>query len=232
MIVLTKILSADILDILPIEIGFIIATREVLPTGEATVATFVYDQEGARILPVKIGTYLECKFGAEYRTIVATLGDYITCSSAILKSNGVVTLYPNGEMSIFNPDASIAYSGSLIYQNSPTKDLAIDDNCFWCAVPQKNAIIRYSPAEKRVLLRIGGDSSTAFNEPVSITKIDDKLYICNKGSKKIRTIRLKDYAVKDYAAFAEPVYKFFKVGLREYALLDSGIYLINDELSE
>lgn len=225
---MTKILSADILDILPIELGFIIATRETLPSGEATVASFVYDQEGARILPIKIGTYLECKFGPQYKTVASALGDYITCSAAVLKSGGVVALYPTGEMTFFDEKGSVVWSGELIYQNSPTKDIALDSSCFWSTVPDKNAIIRYSPVEKRVLLRIGGGSSTAFDMPVSITKIDDKLYICNQGNNKIRTIRLEDYAVKDYAVFNEPVYKYFKVGKYEYALLDSGIYCIND----
>ena len=131
-------------------------------------------------------------------------------------------------MTFFDTDGTVAWSGELIYQDSPTKDIALDDTCFWSTVPEKNAIIRYSPVEKRVLLRIGGGSSTAFSEPVSITKIDNKLYICNKGNNKIRTIRLEDYAVKDYAVFNEPVYKFFKVGDKEYALLDSGIYCISD----
>ncbi len=226
---MTKILSADILDILPIEIGFIIATKETLPTGEATVATFVYDQEGERVLPIKIHTYLECKFGSQFRNIASSLGDYITCSSAVFKSGGVVSLYPNGEITFFDEDGAVFWSGELIYQDSATKDIALDGNCFWSTVPDKNAIIRYSPVEKRVLLRIGGGSSTAFNSPVSITKVDDKLYICNQGNNKIRTIRLEDYAVKDYAVFNEAVYKYFKVGEKEYVLLDSGIYCINDE---
>lgn len=226
---MTKILSADILDILPLEIGFIIATRETLPTGEATVAAFVYDQEGARILPIKIGTYLEAKFGAEYKTIANTLGDYITCASAVLKSGGDVVLYSTGETVLFDADGSVVWSGELIYQESAARDIALDGACFWSTVPEKNAIIRYSPVEKRVLLRIGGGSSTAFNMPVSISKYDDKLYICNQGNNKIRTIRLEDYAVKDYAVFDEPVYKYFRVGTKEYVLLDSGIYLINEE---
>ena len=96
---MTKVLSADILDIIPLEIGFIVATRDMLPTGEETVATRVYDQEGDRILPIKIVTYLEAKFGAEYKSIATALGDYLTCSSAILKSGGVVSLYPTGELS-------------------------------------------------------------------------------------------------------------------------------------
>lgn len=226
---MTKILSADILDILPLEIGFIIASRETLPTGEATVATFVYDQEGARILPVKIGMYLEAKFGSEYKVIASTLGDYISCASSLLTSGGVVALYSTGEMIFFDVDGSVVSASDLIYQESAARDIAIDGACFWSTVPEKNAIIRYSPVEKRVLLRIGGGSSTAFNNPVSISKYDDKLYICNKGNNKVRTIRLEDYAVKDYAVFHEPVHKYFRGGEKEYVLLDSGIYLLNDK---
>ena len=225
---MTKILSADILDIIPLEIGFIVATRETSPTGDDTVATFVYDQEGSRILPVKIITYLEAKFGAEYRSVATTLGDYLTCASAILKSGGVVTLYSTGELTLFDVDGSVAWSGELLYQEKKTQDIALDGACFWSVVPEINAIIRYSPVEKRVLLRIGGGSSTAFNKPVAISKYDDKLYICNEGNNKIHTIRLEDYAVKDYAVFDEPVHKYFRVGSKEYVLLGSGIYRIND----
>lgn len=227
---MTKILSADILDILPLEIGFIIAAREVLPTGEPTVATYVYDQEGARLLPVKIGSYLQAKFGSEYKKIAADLGDYISCSSAVLKSGGVVTLYSTGELKLFDTDGTVAWTGNLLYQNNPTRDIAIDGPCFWSTVPDINAIIRYSPLERRVLLRIGGGASTAFNYPVSVSKYDDKLYICNHGNNKIRTIRLSDYAVKDYAVFNEPVCRYFRIGNREYALLNSGVYWINDPM--
>ena len=34
------------------------------------------------------------------------------------------------------------------------------------------------------------------------------------------------YAIDDYRTFNEPVYKYFRVGSREYALLDSGVYEI------
>ena len=225
---MVKILSADILDILPIEIGFLILTRETSPEGAAVAAAFAYDQEGNQVHPIPLAVYLDLNFGPEYRNIVTSLGDYISCSSAVLKSGGVTALYPTGEITFFNADGSVAQSGELMYQGCTTSDIALDANCFWSTVPDKNAIIKYSPVEKRVLLRIGGESSSAFNRPVAIVKLDDKLYICNEGSKKIRTIRLEDYAVKDYAVFNEPVHRFFRVGNKDYALLDSGVYWIND----
>lgn len=225
---MVKILSADILDILPIEIGFLILTKETSPEGDVVAAAFAYDQEGDQIHPIPLGTYLEFKFGSEYQSVASALGDYISCSASVLKSGGVVTLYPTGEITFFNADGSVAQTGELMYQGCPTMDIAIDANCFWSTVPAKNAIIKYSPVEKRVLLRIGGENSSAFNKPVSIVKLDEKLYICNEGNNKIRTIRLEDYAVKDYAVFSEPVHRFFRVGNKDYALLDSGVYWIND----
>lgn len=223
-----KILSADILDILPLEVGFMYAEKQTMKTGEETVAFFVYDQDRERVLPVKAGMYLEAKFGKGYRTIAEKIGDYISCDAVILPSGAVATLFSGGDMTIFNPDCSIAWSGQLLYQGFPAKDLALDGNAFWCTVPDKNAIIRYSPIERRVLLRIGGGTSTAFKRPVAITKIDSKLYICNETSNKIRTIRLEDYAVKDYIVFDEAIHKYFKVGFFEYVILDSGIYCLND----
>ena len=225
---MVKILSADILDILPIEIGFIILTKEISPQGDAVAAAFAYDQEGNQIHPIPISTYRECKFGPEYKVIASYLGDYISCSAIKLKSGGVTVLYPTGETAYFNDDGSLSSAGNLIYQGCPTRDITLDGECFWSTVPDKNAIIRYSPVENRVLLRIGGEQSSAFKCPTAILKIEDKLYICNEGNNKIRTIRLEDYAVKDYAVFNEPVHKFFRVGAKDYALLDSGIYWINN----
>ena len=62
-----KIVKAQLLDIVPLEIGFIYAQRAKLPNGQETVAFFAYDQDGDRILPVRIKVYLEAKFGFQYR---------------------------------------------------------------------------------------------------------------------------------------------------------------------
>ena len=229
MIDLIRIVKAQLLDVLPLEIGFIYAERAKLANGEETVAFYVYDQDGDRTLPVKIKTYLEAKFGLQYREIAKKLGNYISCDAAILRSNGVATLFNDGNMNIFDSDGSIAMQERLVYQNCPIRSLALDGNCFWCVVPERNSIVKFSPIEKRVLLRIGGGASVAFQRPISISKVDNKLYVCNEYNNSIRTVNLKDYSVKDFLAFNEQLKKYFKVGFFEYVVLESGIYCIEEK---
>lgn len=221
-----KIVKAQLLDIVPLEIGFIYAQRAKLPNGQETVAFYVYDQDGDRILPVKIKMYLEAKYGLQYREIARKLGNYIACDAAVLKSNGVITLFEDGNMNIFDSDGAIAMQEKLIYQNCPIRSLALDGNCFWCVVPDRNSVVKFSPVEKRVLLRIGGGASMAFRRPLSVFKGDDLLYVCCQHNNAVRTINLNDYSVKDYLKFDEPLKKFFKVGFMEYAVLESGVYCI------
>ena len=91
-------------------------------------------------------------------------------------------------------------------------------------MPELNAIICYAADERRVQMRIGGGKSTAFIEPVSIIRYGDRLFVCNKGSNKVRTITLGNYAVSDYLEFDEPVFKYFLAGEQEFVKLESGLY--------
>jgi len=224
---LVKIIKAQLLDVLPLEIGFIYAERTKLPTGEETVAFYVYDQDGDKVLPVKIKTYLEAKFGLQYREIARRLGNYLACDAAILKSNAAATLFSDGNMNIFDSDGSIAMQEKLVYQNCPIRSLALDGNCFWCVVPDRNSIVKFSPIEKRVMFRIGGGASVAFRRPTSISKYDNFLYVCNESTNMIRSVNLNDYSVKDYIKTKEPIKKYFRVGFVEYIVLESGIYSID-----
>lgn len=223
-----KIVKAQLLDVVPLEIGFIFAQRAKLENGQETVEFFVYDQDGDRILPVKIIMYLEAKFGFQYREIARKLGNYIFCDAAVLKSNGVITLSEDGNMNIFDADGQVAMQDKLIYQNCYVRSLALDGNCFWCVVPDRNSVVKFSPIEKRVMLRIGGGASMAFRRPVSVYKSDNLLYVCCEYNNAIRTINLNDYSLKDYMRFNEPVKKYFKVGYTEYVMLESGIYCIEE----
>ncbi|MEE0443176.1 MAG: hypothetical protein UDC79_03150, partial [Acutalibacteraceae bacterium] len=160
--------------------------------------------------------------------IAKKLGNYIACDSAVLKSNGVVTLFDDGNMNIFDSNGDIAMQEKLVYQNCPIRSLALDGTCFWCVVPDRNSIVKFSPIEKRVLLRIGGGASVAFRRPISVFKNKDKLFVCNEATNEIRTISLKDYSVNDYMKFKEPLKKYFKVGFFEYVVLDSGVYCLEE----
>ena len=83
-----------------------------------------------------------------------------------------------------------------------------------------------SISHKKFSMRIGSKDSTSFNNPVSISKYDNELFICNKGSNKVRTINLKDYSVNDFRIFDEPVYKYLRSCGKEIVVLESGVYVL------
>ena len=221
-----RIISNALLDILPHASGFLFAELSVDEKNREKVSFFSYEQDKAECFPITARTYLTHKFGEDYREIVDEIGDFVSCSAAPLGKNGIAVVYGTGQMYIFGAEGKPVWNGLVTYQNHPVRDLAVDGKDIWCAVPDCNAVICFAPAENRVTLRIGGASSPAFEEPVSVSESDGILYVCNRASKKVRTVRLSDYEVKDYKKFREPVHKFFKVDKAEYAVLDSGVYAL------
>ena len=194
--------------------------------GNEKVGFFSYEQDREDILPITTRVYLSHKFGDGYREIMDEVGDFLSCDAAPLGKNGTVVLFESGDMYIFAAEGRLKWKGQVTYRDNPVRDLAVDGNDIWCTVPNENAVICYSPAEKRVSLRIGGGDSVAFDEPVSVSKFDNMLYITSRKAQKVRSIRLTDYEVQDYRKFREPVHKFFRVGDKEYVVLDSGVYVL------
>ena len=221
-----RILNAQLLDIMPFQQGFLYSKKELLENGSIKVSFHYYDQELKGSEPIVKNDYLQAKFGSYFRTIAEQLGDFVSCETSFFPNGAVAVVYKTGELYIFNASGDVAVNLELQYQGAPIQSPAVDEKCIWFAVPERNAVISFCPSEKRVLLRIGGGKSNAFDCPVGVTKILDKLYICNKNSCKIRSIKLEDYSVKDCFTFDEPVYKYFRVYDKQYAVLDSGVYLL------
>ena len=221
---MVRIISGVVLDILPHASGFLFAEMTFDEGGEEKVCFFSYEQDKQDCFPVTAKTYLTHKFGPYYRDVIDEIGDFISCDAAPLGKNGTAIVYESGEMYIFDGLGKQVWKGVVSYQHKSIRDLAVDGKDIWCVVPERNAVICYSPAEARVTLRIGGMDSAAFDEPVSISKNENLLYVSSRKARKVRTIRLPDYEVADHCKFREPVHKFFKVGGCEYAVLDSGVY--------
>lgn len=218
------VLNTQPLDIFPFEQGFIYSKKDTLDNGNIKVSFFYYDRELQSTTPVAKRDYLALKFGDSYREIVETVGDFITCSVSFFQNGALTVAYDTGDTYIFNQNGEMVLNCTVRYQDASAQSPAVDEKHIWFVVPERNAVVSYSPSEQRVLLRVGGGRSKAFNNPVSITKILDSLYICNADSCNIRVMKLQDYSVKDYKTFQEPVYKYFRVYDGEYALLESGLY--------
>ena len=102
------------------------------------------------------------------------------------------------------------------------EDIIEDGNSF-----AENAIIKYSPREGRILLRVGGGETTAFERPSALTMIGSNLYICNQASYKVRVLNVQTNSIRDYRVFNEKIYKFIQVNGREFVWLKSGLYRLD-----
>lgn len=74
-------------------------------------------------------------------------------------------------------------------------------------------------------LRIGGKNSP-FNRPENIFIDGNFAYVSNGDSKNIVKVDLENYSVEEYLNFEEPVRAYVKSENFEFALLDSGLYVI------
>ena len=216
----------SVYDIIAFSNGIIFTQKTVLENSAVKVNFFGYDIKRMQNTPVTKSVYLLNKFGAEYKKIAEQLGDYVSCDADIMPSKHSVVVYDTGETGIFSPEGDMIWSCDLNYQGSEVNGVAVDGNQFWCVVPDKNCVVCYSTAYKKFSMRLGSAESTSFQNPVSLSKYDDVLYICNKDSRKVRTINLKDYSVSDYRIFDEPVYKYLRSCGKEIVVLESGVYVL------
>ena len=222
-----KIIDDSVLDIVTFPNGFVFAKREETPGGAARAAFYCYNIRTKKIDAVRRSAYLQCKFGEKYEEIAKLIGNFIFCESVRMPNTGeTVVLTPDSRMFYINKEGKLIWEEQLCYRESSVQGLALDGNCVWCVVPEKAAVVRFSPSVKKVYIRIGGNETTTFTDPVGVSKFKDDLYISCGESKKIRKIDFETYSVKDYKIFDEPVYKYYRIYDKEFALLKSGLYML------
>ncbi len=219
-----KLFNADLLDIFPVERGFVYACKETTPDGEDAVAFYIYNQEIDIFEKIPVLTYINAKYGENGTVFARTLGDFVTCSIAYLPNNKLAASYADGTLKILDSNGGLTGESKVEYLGNPACSPASNGMDLWFVVPESNAIINYSVKHDRIEFRIGSPKEKAFFHPVDISVYDNKLFICNANSYKIKTIDLTAYNVADYCIFNEPVSKYFRVKDIEYAVMCSGVY--------
>ncbi len=216
----------SVYDIIAFSNGIIYTKKSVLENGAVKVNFFGYDIKRMQDTPVTKSVYLLNKYGAEYNKIAEQLGDYVSCDADIMPSKHTVVVYDSGESGMFSPTGDMVWSSDLNYQGCEINGVAADGRQFWSVVPDKNCVVSYSISHKKFSMRIGSPESTSFQHPVSITKYDNELFVCNTESRKVRTINLNDFSVNDFRIFDEPVYKYLRSCGKEIVVLESGVYVL------
>lgn len=221
-----KLMDIDIVDIIPYSKGIIVARKDTLKSGEERIRYITYDVKFQKADISTQNAYYLNKFGENYEAITQKLDNCELCSAAVMPNKHTSVVFTSGELGLFDDKGNLYWTGALQYRNSPVCGVAVQGKYLWCVVPDANCIVRYSPVTEKIVLRIGGDASTAFLNPVSIVNYDDILYVCNYQSCTIRTVDLKNYTVADYKEFEEPVYKYYRTNDREIVELESGVYML------
>lgn len=221
-----KVVSLDILDLIGFPSGILFVLKENQDDSSVKVSFYSFDVATKSIATVTKNAYLLTKFGSSYSPIARQLGDYVSCDAAKLWNGQIFVIYSTGETGIFDEQGNLIKTTDIKYHESPARDVAVENNFIWSAVPELNLIIKYSLLQNRVVMRIGGETSDTFSYPVSVCEYDGYLYVCNRDSQRISKVSLTDFSVENYKQFDEPVYKYIKVDDNEFVILDSGVYLL------
>ena len=219
-----KLFNADLLDIFPTERGFAYSCKETLANGSEAVAFYYYNQEIDVFDRISVPTYINLKFGECIYDVARILGNFVTCDVANITANTKAVSYPDGTLKVIGSAGEILSESTVEYLENPACSPAVNGGDLWFVVPDSNAIINYSVKHNRIEFRVGSAKDKTFCHPTAVTVYDNKLFISNAYSYKIRTIDLTNYKVADYCLFNEPVYKYFRVKNTEYAVLQSGVY--------
>lgn len=221
-----RIVSLDILDLLPFPSGILFALKEKNEAGHDKISFYSYDAATNSIATVTRSAYLLTKFGPAYMKIAEKLNDHISCDTVKLYNGGLFLLYSSGETGLFDDKGNLLRTGEIRYQGAPARDGAADDKYVWSVVPERDMIVKYSVTQNRVMMRIGGGESPSFSSPSSLISDERYLYVCNPGSHKINRVDLSTFAVEDFKRFDEPVYQYIISEGREFVVLASGVYML------
>ena len=216
----------SVFDIIAFSNGIIYTRKKLLENGSARISFYGYDIKRMQKTPVTKSVYLLNKYGSGYKKIADQLGDYVSCDASLTPSKETVVVYPSGETGSFSQDGDMLWSSDLLYHDCEIQGAVCDERQIWSVVPKLNCVVSYSVSHKKFSMRIGSEESNTFDCPVSISKYDNELFICNKNSQKVRTVSLKDYSVNDFRIFDEPVYKYLRSCGKEIVVLESGVYIL------
>ena len=221
-----QILKIHLADMIRFSKGVLFVREEKQPDETTKVTFFAYTVEDHKIAPITKSVYLLNKFGPAFKPVEKQLGDYVSCDAGKLPDGGAAVIYPTGELGLFSPDGALRWTGDLLYHDSPARDVAVENRHLWSVVPDQRAVIRYSLATNKVVMRIGGGTTGTFGKPVAIAEFDNRLYVCDREKFCIKTVDLADFSVRDYRQFEEPVHKYIQAAGKEFAVLNSGVYIL------
>lgn len=219
----------EIINVLSIDNGLIIAYIHHRDEDEKTV-TVAYKMvafDSGKITNVPKSLYELSKFGTNYAKIAEKVENHITCQAVILPNNKVFTLDTDGNANLIDAGGETVWSGKIEYRGAMPSSIAVSNRSVWTCFKEKSALMRMNLITMREELRIGGGNSSPFDNPVHLFIENDDIYVCNAGSNNILKVNLNSYVTEVYKSFDSRPHQYIKNGGYEFAVLDTGIYLLD-----
>lgn len=224
---MTSVFEGDILHVIPMENGIIIAYAEDRSETQITAAFKMISFDTDKTTNVAKNIYQLSKFGANYRSFCIQVQNYFTCKTIIFPSEKMLVLERDGTVELLDTDASFLWAGKLLYKSTPPSSMALFENKLWATFPEHNVLVRYNINTMREELRIGGGNSSPFAQPCDIFVKGDFAYICNLGSLQILKVELNTYSLEVYEEFTQPVKQYLEVDNKRFVVMDTGVYRLD-----
>lgn len=220
-----KISGDKVYSLHPLPDGFLYSHLVEKSDEQLTVGYKMVSFETGKLTKVTKSIYMLTKFGAEYKSFVSKLKNYLTCFSIPLENGQTFIIERDGSATLFDSDGTELWNGKLLYQNTPPGGVAATDDSLWVSYPEFNTLVRYNSRTLREELRIGG-SKSPFEKVRSIFPSSGKLFLCCRGNNSIWKLDTHSYQNELYYQFEEPVSDYKFINKYEIVVLKSGIYLL------
>ena len=184
-----KVFSGEIYEILTISNGIIFSYCKDYVDGGVMVAYKMASLDTGRVTDITKNIYLVTKFGNNYKAVINHCENYITVKSIVLPTGKVFLVDEYGNAQLIDNDASVVWSGSLLYHSYIPSDVVLYKNSLWASYPDCNSLVRYNLTTMREELRIGGNKSP-FKNPKDLFVDENNVFVSNKDSNELLSVDL------------------------------------------
>ncbi|MEP6951649.1 MAG: hypothetical protein ABI863_20320 [Ginsengibacter sp.] len=193
-------------------------------TGSGKDEFFKTDLE--KVLEISHSEYADIKFSKAGRAVNSPYtecirldnGEYLTClfsETKIFKHDRKGNKIKELSIGKYTTGFDIIYS------------IALDKNGkLWIAQPMSHYVGQFDLEDERELFRIGGDFENPgiFDHPEQVRAIDDFIFVCDMGNKRVCKINIETNEVSEYLKFEEHTWEYNRFKNKEIVKLTSGIY--------
>lgn len=220
-----KIFDGKVYEVLPKSDGIIFPYQKAVVDEGDIVWYKMLSFENSLMADVSETVFWNIKFGSNYAVALKLCQNFVSLKSIILPDGRLFLCADNGQTYIIDTDGLINIAGELKYRDEVPSSIAFYKNSIWASFCDANILMRFNINTMRAELRIGGKSSP-FNNPKNIFIEGNFAYVCNSGANNIVKVDLENYSVDELYTFEESVHSYVKSGNFEFALLDSGLYIL------